>query len=274
MTFTRTYEVVDEAVAAGYFPPRHPVTITAIEELAAGVVRMAFKDPYIAEHARPAQFVNLFTDDEMMLMPRPFGVSEVVGDEVSIIFAVVGKGTANLAAKHVGDSVDVLGPLGMRPFQIKNKAHYVLVAGGLGVPPLICAAQKLHDAGESKVTAVFGYRDEKFADEIVAPYVDSLLSIDNEHGNVVTLLDQLEADNNLHAEGMDTVLLTCGPLPMMKAVAAWAAKRGLACQLSMEQRMGCGYGTCVLCTIDTVDGRLKVCSDGPVFSREQLGWGE
>ena len=174
----------------------------------------------------------------------------------------------------MGDSVDVLGPLGMRPFQIKNKAHYVLVAGGLGVPPLICAAQKLHDAGESKVTAVFGYRDEKFADEIVAPYVDSLLSIDNEHGNVVTLLDQLEADNNLRAEGMDTVLLTCGPLPMMKAVAAWAAKRGLACQLSMEQRMGCGYGTCVLCTIDTVDGRLKVCSDGPVFSREQLGWGE
>lgn len=68
---------------------------------------------------------------------------------------------------------------------------------------------------------MFGYRDEKFADEIVAPYVDSLLSIDNEHGNVVTLLDQLEADNNLHAEGMDTVLLTCGPLPMMKAVAAW-----------------------------------------------------
>ena len=156
MTFTRTYDVVDEAVAAGYFPPRHPVVITAIDELAPGVVRMAFRDPYIAEHARPAQFVNLFTDDEMMLMPRPFGVSEVNGDEVSIIFAVVGKGTANLAAKQVGDSVDVLGPLGMHPFKVKDKAHYVLVAGGLGVPPLICAAQKLYDAGESKVTAVFG----------------------------------------------------------------------------------------------------------------------
>lgn len=274
MTFTRTYDVVDEAVAAGYFPPRHPVTITAIGELAPGVVRMAFRDPYIAEHARPAQFVNLFTDDEMMLMPRPFGVSEVNGDEVSIIFAVVGKGTANLAAKQVGDSVDVLGPLGMHPFKVKDKAHYVLVAGGLGVPPLICAAQKLHDAGESKVTAVFGYRDVKFADDIVAPYADNVLSIDNEHGNVVTLLDQLESENGLIVDGLDTVLLVCGPLPMMKAVAAWAAKRGLACQLSMEQRMGCGYGTCVLCTIDTVDGRLKVCSDGPVFSREQLGWGE
>ena len=57
-------------------------------------------------------------------------------------------------------------------------------------------------------------------------------------------------------------------------VADWAAERGIPAQLSMEQRMGCGYGTCVLCTIDTVDGRLKVCSDGPVFTREQLGWGK
>ena len=70
------------------------------------------------------------------------------------------------------------------------------------------------------------------------------------------------------------VVLSCGPLPMMKAVAAWAAKRGIEAQLSLEQRMGCGYGTCVLCTVDTAEGRLKVCSDGPVFTREQLGWGE
>ena len=69
-------------------------------------------------------------------------------------------------------------------------------------------------------------------------------------------------------------MLACGPLPMMQAVAAWCAQRDLACQLSMEQRMGCGYGTCVLCTIDTVAGRLKVCSEGPVFTREQLGWGK
>ena len=153
-TFTPVDDVVSQATSAGFFPGRHAVDVTDVRRLSDGVFRLTFRDGYIAAHAKAAQFVNLFTDDEMMLMPRPFGVSEVVGDEVSVIFAVVGKGTANLAAKHVGDNVDVLGPLGMRPFQIKNKAHYVLVAGGLGVPPLICAAQKLHDAGESKVTKV------------------------------------------------------------------------------------------------------------------------
>ena len=274
MTFTRTYDVVDEAVAAGYFPPRHRVEITKVAELAPGVVRMGFRDPYIAGHARPAQFVNLFSDDETMLMPRPLGVCEVNDDEVSVIFAVVGKGTAEFARKRAGESVDVLGPLGGRAFDIAAPAHYVLVAGGLGVPPLVYAAQKLHDKGGSKVTAVFGYRDEKFADRLVAPYADAVESIDNAHGNVITLLDQLESQGRLAADGLDTVILSCGPLPMMRAVAEWAATRNLPCQLSMEQRMGCGYGTCVLCTVDTGEGRLKVCSDGPVFTREQLGWGQ
>ena len=103
-------------------------------------------------------------------------------------------------------------------------------------------------------------------------YADKVYSIDESEGNVITLLDRIE-DELLGGE-LKPVILTCGPLPMMKAVAAWAAKRDMACQLSLEQRMGCGYGTCVLCTVDTLDGRLKVCSDGPVFTRERLGWGE
>ena len=271
--FTPTYDVVDEAVAAGYFPPRHPVEITDVVELAEGVIRLTFRDEYIAGHARPAQFVNLFSNDPLKPMPRPFGVSETRGDEVSVIFAVVGKGTDEFARLRAGDEIQVLGPLG-RPFAVKDPAHYVLVAGGLGVPPLVYAAQRLAADESSKTTAVFGYRNEHFGDRFVEPYADRVVSIDESEGNVVTLLDRLETEGGLHADGLDTVILSCGPLPMMKAVAAWAAKRSLACQLSMEQRMGCGYGTCVLCTVDTVDGRLKVCSDGPVFTREQLGWGE
>ena len=99
-----------------------------------------------------------------------------------------------------------------------------------------------------------------------------MYSIDESEGNVITLLNRIEGE--LMDSGLKPVILTCGPLPMMKAVAAWAVKRDMACQLSLEQRMGCGYGTCVLCTVDTLDGRLKVCSDGPVFTRERLGWGE
>ena len=220
-TFTPTHDVVAEATAAGFFPPRHNVEITQVTELTDRVMRLTFRDPFIASHAKPAQFVNLFTHDDFMLMPRPFGVSEVDGDEVSVIFAVVGHGTEQLAGLQAGDTVDVLGPLG-RGFNLKEDANYILVGGGLGMSPLI----------------------------------------------------KLEQGDDLKAYDRKPIILSCGPLPMMKAVADWAAERGIPAQLSMEQRMGCGYGTCVLCTIDTVDGRLKVCSDGPVFTREQLGWGK
>ena len=232
-TFTPTHDVVTEATAAGFFPPRHNVEITQVTELTDRVMRLTFRDPFIASHAKPAQCVNLFTHDDFMLMPRPFGVSEVDGDEVSVIFAVVGHGTEQLAGLQAGDTVDVLGPLG-RGFNLKEDANYILVGGGLGVPPLIYAAQKLAEHDASFATAVFGYRNDHFAEEYVSRYADWSWSIDDAEGN----------------------------------------ERGIPAQLSMEQRMGCGYGTCVLCTIDTVDGRRKVCSDGPVFTREQLGWGK
>ena len=133
-------------------------------------------------------------------------------------------------------------------------------------------AETIGANGYSRVGAVVGYRNVRFGDGYVGRYADKTYSIDESEGNVVTLLDRIE--NELVNGELKPVVLSCGPLPMMKAVAAWAAKRGIEAQLSLEQRMGCGYGTCVLCTVDTAEGRLKVCSDGPVFTREQLGWGE
>ena len=272
-TFTPTHDVVTEATAAGFFPPRHNVEITQVTELTDRVMRLTFRDPFIASHAKPAQFVNLFTHDDFMLMPRPFGVSEVDGDEVSVIFAVVGHGTEQLAGLQAGDTVDVLGPLG-RGFNLKEDANYILVGGGLGVPPLIYAAQKLAEHDASFATAVFGYRNDHFAEEYVSRYADWSWSIDDAEGNVVDLLNKLEQGDDLKAYDRKPIILSCGPLPMMKAVADWAAERGIPAQLSMEQRMGCGYGTCVLCTIDTVDGRLKVCSDGPCVHPRTARMGE
>ena len=185
--------VVEEAVKAGFFPPRHTVEIVQVQELTPGVTRLTFRDSYIAQHAKPAQFVNLFSHDPMKLMPRPFGVSEVEGDLVSVIFAVVGKGTAEFSHFKAGDTVDVLGPLG-RPFATKEPANYVLVGGGLGVPPLIYAAQCLREQDHAVTTAVFGYRNEHFADPFVGRYADRVESIDESEGNVVTLLDRIESD--------------------------------------------------------------------------------
>lgn len=113
--------------------------------LADGVYRLTFRDEFIAGHAKPAQFVDVYSNNPSRLMPRPFGVAEVDGDEVSLIFAVVGKGTAEFSELRAGDTIRVMGPLG-NSFNTKENANYVLVAGGLGVPPLVRAAQAIAES--------------------------------------------------------------------------------------------------------------------------------
>uniref|UniRef100_UPI0028DB9AD0 hypothetical protein n=1 Tax=uncultured Bifidobacterium sp. TaxID=165187 RepID=UPI0028DB9AD0 len=240
--FSRTLDadvVVGRACDAGRFPGRRRVEVRANDRLAAGVHRLVLRDPYIARHAGPAQFIDLYSANPLRLMPRPFGVCEVSGDEVSIVFAVVGTGTEEFSRLSPGDGVDALGPLG-RPYDLTRPANYVLVGGGLGVPPLISAAQSLSTRDDCRVTALFGYRDARFADGIVRPYADRLESIVNAEGNVIDLLDRLEEE--LLGSRLPPVILSCGPAPMMKAVADWASTRGVPCQFSLEQRMGCGYG--------------------------------
>ena len=118
MTAAATFmPTVGQAREAGFFPSRHTVEI-------------------VAGHAKPAQFVDVYSNNPSRLMPRPFGVAEVDGDEVSLIFAVVGKGTAEFSELRAGDTIRVMGPLG-NSFNTKENANYVLVAGGLGVPPLV-----------------------------------------------------------------------------------------------------------------------------------------
>lgn len=272
--FSRTVDadtVVGRATSAHRFPGRRRVEVVANDRLAPGVHRLVLHDAYIARHAKPAQFIDLYSANPLRLMPRPLGVCETSGDVASVVFAVVGTGTEEFSRLSPGDGVDVLGPLG-RSYDLGRPANYVLVGGGLGVPPLISAAQSLSARDDCRVTALFGYRDARFADDIVHPYADRLESIVNAEGNVIDLLDRLEGE--LIGSDLPPVILSCGPTPMMKAVAGWASTRGIPCQFSLEQRMGCGYGTCVTCTVDTVEGRLKVCTDGPVFTTERLGWGE
>lgn len=257
-------------------PSRRTISVVDNECLAHDVYKLTLRDSFIAHHAQPAQFVNLYAPDSTTILPRPFGVAEVHDDEFTLIFAVVGKGTQSFARLRAGDQVDTLGPLGLG-FDIRKPAHYVLVSGGLGVPPLLCAAQALSVRDDVRVSAVLGYRDERFADDMMKHYVSDTHSIVNAEGTVITLLNRLEQEGVFSASddeisALPMVILSCGPTPMMKAVAHWAADRNIDCQLSLEARMGCGYGTCVACVVDTEHGRLKVCNDGPVFTREQLGW--
>ena len=219
--FISTSRVEEQAERAGRLPGRRTAQVTGMEPLDRQVWRMTIRDPYLAAHAPAGAFINLYSADRMTMMPRPFGISRVLaGEQIEIIFAVVGQGTNEFSLLQPGMAVDLLGPLG-HGFDLEKPADYLLVGGGLGVPPLIRAAQCLQGRSGVSTTALLGYRDHRFADAIMA---------------------------------------------------AWARKTGLPAQCCMESRMGCGYGTCVACVVDTVDGRLKVCKDGPVFAADRLIW--
>lgn len=266
--FTTTEAVIANANHAGRRPGRRTDLVTGIEALGQNIWRMTIKDPYAAEWAHPGSFVNLYTSDRMNLLPRPLGISRVLeNSQIEVIFGVVGKGTLGFSKLCAGDTIDLLGPLG-RGFDLNHPARYLLVGGGLGVPPLIRAAQVLKPRIEAESTALLGYRHQPFADKIMEPLVDDLYSITQDQGDVITLLDGQEGS----IDPTKTIILTCGPVPMMEAVVAWAAKRSIPTQCCMEARMGCGYGTCVACVVDTTEGRLKVCKDGPVFPAENLLW--
>lgn len=268
---TETTPTTRDCVSKGFLPTRRPALVLEKKQLDDGVFSLTVQDSYMATHAHAGQFANLYLRDLSRMLPRPMGVASIHGDAVQFIFAVVGEGTQQLSGLQSGDHVDVLGPLG-KGFDIREGRHYLLAGGGLGVPPLIRAAQEIQSVAGARSTAVFGYRRNHFADAIVDEYAERTLSIDESEGNVIDLLNQWKDDATAAGEPTDVEILSCGPNAMMQAVAHWAKEHGIASQLSLEARMGCGYGTCVVCVTPTVDGLKKVCLDGPVFTAQQLGW--
>lgn len=221
----------------------------------------------------PGQFVHIKCGDGFLLR-RPISVCSCQADEpddlVSIVFEARGEGTEWLAERQAGDTLDVLGLLG-NGFEIRPEGRYLLVGGGIGVPPLRGCAQ--YTGGKS--TAILGFRSkdkailtelfEKECSKVLLATDDGTLGY---HGFVDALVRQeLEQDNHYDA------VLACGPKPMLKSVAKAAAEFGAPCQVSMEERMGCGVGACLVCACKIKDGHYRhVCKDGPVFDAGEVDW--
>ena len=226
-----------------------------------------------ASFRAPGQFVHIRCGDSLLLR-RPVSVctcqESVPNDLLSIAFEVRGEGTAWLAQRREGDALDVLGLLG-NGFTMDREGRYLLVGGGIGVPPMWGCAQ--YTGGRS--TAVLGFRSKEkaillscFEDECAKTLIATDDGSLGYHGFVDALVRrELEQDR-----GYDAVL-ACGPKPMLRNVAKAAAESGVPCQVSMEERMGCGIGACLVCACDMRDGTRKhVCKDGPVFSAEEVDW--
>ncbi|MBQ4270450.1 MAG: dihydroorotate dehydrogenase electron transfer subunit [Clostridiales bacterium] len=227
--------------------------------------------PEIAASAVPGQFVNISCSG---FLKRPFGIASVNKNAgtFSIGVKVVGKGTTEIAAFKEGQEVSVLGPLG-NGFDLSSE-KYILVAGGTGVFPINFAHETLSSMGKKHVV-VEGFRT---IDQAVMTDDSFILTTDDGssgiHGNCCDGLNTLSEDDL-----SDATVLCVGPLPMMKAVSAWAEAKGLSCYVSMEQRMACGIGICLVCVCKIKAEKegmpfdhKRCCKDGPVFDSKEVVW--
>lgn len=247
--------------------------VLEVTQLPSGGWTMTVESHGIAEQiSAPGQFLHIKCGHSHLLR-RPISICNwsAQRDLIRVVFEVRGEGTAWLARRKVGDSLDVLGPLG-NGFSVRPEGNYLLVGGGIGVPPLLgCAVQ-----GSRNCTAVLGFRSARHAmllEEFGQACPDGVrLATDDGslgyHGFADGLVRQeLEKGNTF------TSVLACGPKPMLKSVAAVCAQAGVPCQVSMEERMGCGVGACLVCACQMADGAMKhVCKNGPVFPAEEVDW--
>ena len=243
-------------------------------EIASGIFSYTILCPEVAAEAKPGQFVHIRV--EGFTLRRPISISDIDKKKgtIRIIFEVRGKGTLKMTTTSVGEEIDMIAPLGngfTLPEQLPEGKKIAVIGGGIGVPPLYAVAKQY---GE-KASVILGFRSH---DKIILKSDFSALGAnvaictdDGSYGvkGLVTLplVEQLE-------KGEIAGIFACGPTPMLKAIVNAAKLYNVPCQVSLEQRMGCGVGACVgcACTIrkNGRDFTLRVCKDGPVFNGEEV----
>lgn len=210
----------------------------------------------------PGQFINIRLDG--LFLRRPISVCDWDGQGITIIYKVVGKGTAALGGMEQGQELDVLCGLG-NGFDVSRCGERTLViGGGVGVPPMYGLAKALLRAGKTPV-AILGFNKKEeifYEDKFRALGIETTVTtVDGSYGVKGFVTDALPEEYGYFC--------ACGPLPMLKAVYNAAATSGL---LSFEERMGCGFGACMGCTCKTKYGDKRICKDGPVLEKEEIIW--
>ena len=245
--------------------------IISIDEIASGIYDVWIRSEAIARETQPGQFLHIDCGDGInTFLRRPISICDAVEDRVRFLFEVKGSGTEALARKKAGDTLDIIGPVGNSFAVSSDFKRPLVVGGGIGVFPLYLLSKQLHGA---EVFLGFRSRDrvvmEKDFTEIAAQC--HIATDDGSYGYAgyaVTL-----AEEKLK-RGEGDILYACGPMPMLRAAKALAERYGVKCQLSLEQRMGCGIGACLVCTCETTSKGMnrykRVCKNGPVFWSDEV----
>jgi dihydroorotate dehydrogenase electron transfer subunit len=240
--------------------------VLSVREVAPNIHVLTMHAPRIASSVRAGQFLNIRTSDSLIpLLRRPFSVYRREGDDLGIIFNVVGAGTKILAGATSSASLDVIGPLGNSFGVGGGYEEALLVAGGLGVAPFPVLTAELLKAGKP-VRTFLGARN---ASQLVRAHLDnvSVSTDDGSAGHHGTVVDLLRAWLTAAPERKRKIF-ACGPTAMLRALSAFAAEFRVPCEISLESPMACGIGICQGCPVEVKGGPGKyalVCRDGTVF---------
>lgn len=220
----------------------------------------------------PGQFLTIrVSDSSTPLLRRPFAISNITGEDASIIYQKRGVSTEILSGKQPGDTIDVIAPLG-KPFSLPPKGdRALLVAGGIGLGPILFLSSVLRKRGyESKF--IFGCRTKTLIPECESFDLEKpqICTDDGSAGFNGNVREYLESIKKKIASG--TIIYCCGPGPMLRSCGEFASNEGLRCQVSVEQIMACGVGACMGCAVKVKGGSgyLRACKDGPVFNSTEI----
>lgn len=237
-------------------------TIISNEKIAKNTYKMIISGT--AEGCAPGKFVNIKLDG--LFLRRPISVCDNDGENLTLVYKVVGEGTEKMCKMVAGEKLNVLAYLGNGYDLSKSGDAPLLIGGGVGVPPLYMCAKKLIAEGK-KVTVILGFNSAEevfYKDEFEA--LGARVLVATADGSVGT--KGFVTDAMKEVEGY-SYFFTCGPEPMLKAVYNATSTSG---QFSFEERMGCGFGACVGCTCKTKYGNKRICKDGPVLVKEEIIW--
>jgi len=253
---------------------------------------LAIQAPRITKQALPGQFLNIRVNDSCEpLLRRPFSIHRVSGSSLEILYEVVGKGTEILSQRKPGDYLDVVGPLGSGFNLIPNTYNQtpILVAGGMGVAPLVFLVEKLK---ESKPFLLIGAKTKsQILCEKEFKQLGCSVKIATDDGSrgfkgkVTELLEKiLVAGRRSQVAGRkikklvacdlrpETIIYACGPRPMLKEISRISQEYRIPAQISLEEHMACGIGACLGCVVKTRQGFQRVCKEGPVFKADEIVW--
>ncbi len=240
------------------------VTIVKNEKIAENIYAVTF----LAQEevpVRAGQFGNISVGGTHLLR-RPIAICKAEGNQVTFCYQIKGEGTQKLKDMGAGTQLNVLMPLGNGFYAEESEQKIALVGGGVGVFPLISV---LREYGKSKeISAYIGYRNAGAVcgvEEFEKAHKFVGVTDDGSYGAKMNAVQAFEAD--LKAGNVPDVVFACGPTPMLRALKTLVEKENLPCYVSLEERMGCGIGACLVCVCNLTDGqRARVCKDGPVFN--------